>query len=404
MYCSNIELLDSKNISNIIDYKYVINYFKDVVTGIDLLGGEPLLHPNIIDIIETANMYGIKTSVVTNGQFDGEIIERLINSNIENIVISIEGMKNANDDIRGSGSWDNAMFFLQKACEYIKKKNSLTQIGINIVVNRFNKDEIIDLIDFTKIYNINYQITHLVAKGNAVKNLNKLNLDAEELIAFYESLCEYWIENPNLKIKLVQAPHLLEKYLSRKYGVNIQIVENKCVAGTQMISMDPYGNVFPCNLYKSGVKMHNISKHSLCDIFSSFHNFLPLTEHNQSSNCIDCDFRHICFNCPFSDKKGAHPLCSAVKKKIEALDTPLNAYFKLNGPVINMNSDFTKIFFPKLNIMTEYTKEGAAILKLINNNYENLESIQRESCIDIDLIYEFLLQEKHEVKVIELRR
>lgn len=404
MYCSNIELLDSKNIASLIDYKYVINYFQGVVTSIDLLGGEPLLHPNIIDIIEAANRYGIKTSVVTNGQFDGEIIERLINSNIKNIVISIEGMKNAHDHIRGAGSWDNAIFFLEKACEYIKKKNSLTQIGINIVVNRFNKNEIIDLIDFTKIYDISYQTTHLVAKGNAVKNLNDLSLDAEELIAFYESLCEYWIENPNLKIQLVQTPHLLEKYLSRKYGINIQIAENKCVAGTQMISMDPYGNVFPCNLYKSGVETHNILKRSLSDIFSSFHDFLPLTEHNHSSNCTDCDFRHICFKCPFSATNSAHSLCSAVKKKIESLDTPLNAYFKLSGPVINMNSDFTKIFFPKINMMTEYTKEGATILKLINNNYKNLESIQTESCIDMDLVYEFLLQEKHEGKVIEQRR
>lgn len=82
------------------DWKRVIDsLYDDGVTVITVEGGEPTLHPDLHDIIEYIRDRGLYCIVITNGTRD---ISRL---NPDVFWVSIDGMEDAHDSIRGSGAF-----------------------------------------------------------------------------------------------------------------------------------------------------------------------------------------------------------------------------------------------------------------------------------------------------------
>lgn len=56
-----------------------------------LTGGEPFLHPNLVEIVETFNNWNIRVVIFTNGQvIQNETIRKLSNMNVL-VRISLEG-------------------------------------------------------------------------------------------------------------------------------------------------------------------------------------------------------------------------------------------------------------------------------------------------------------------------
>jgi MoaA/NifB/PqqE/SkfB family radical SAM enzyme len=74
---------------------------------IKLLGGEPLLRPDVGELVDEVRRLGMRAAMVTNGflipqKFD--VVRRL-----DELVISIDGREAAHDGQRGAGSWRRVM-------------------------------------------------------------------------------------------------------------------------------------------------------------------------------------------------------------------------------------------------------------------------------------------------------
>ncbi|MEQ8768703.1 MAG: radical SAM protein [Planctomycetota bacterium] len=64
--------------------------------------GEPLLHPQIFEMIEYANRAGVRTMITTNGTlFTEEKIEKIVQSPLTRITFSIDGDDESHERIRG---------------------------------------------------------------------------------------------------------------------------------------------------------------------------------------------------------------------------------------------------------------------------------------------------------------
>jgi len=96
-------------------------------------GGEPLLREDIFGLISFANSLKINTCLTSNGVLIDEMVaKRLSSSRISVVNISIEGLEEVHDSLRGKGSFLKAV----KALENLSSNNIETTIAA--IVSRQN--------------------------------------------------------------------------------------------------------------------------------------------------------------------------------------------------------------------------------------------------------------------------
>ncbi|MFH2020986.1 MAG: radical SAM protein [archaeon] len=95
---------------------------------LEILGGEPTLHPHIKEVISYCKKKQVWPSIVTNGFMfaDYDFAKRLIDSGIDSINVSLEGFKEQNDFLRGKGNYD-------KAIQGIKNIKKIKNVHITIL-------------------------------------------------------------------------------------------------------------------------------------------------------------------------------------------------------------------------------------------------------------------------------
>lgn len=195
---------------NFLDFNIVKEFIEPVIKDLEfvnLWGGEPLLHPKIIDFIE----YFIKNkkyvSIATNGTFLRKYAELLVSMGVDEIVVSLDGPKEIHNMIRGNSSaFDDLRLGISeivklKECMQIKPK-----LFLNCTVTEENIDYLQELLVYAKEWKVNkliYQLPMFITEkqGNEYSNLceklwgitpvswrgfvSDYNLDLDKLYSFY---------------------------------------------------------------------------------------------------------------------------------------------------------------------------------------------------------------------------
>lgn len=65
-------------------------------------GGEPLMHKQIIELIQTLTDHGIKSSIITNGTTLARKAADLARAGLSQIIVSLDGLEATHDTIRGT--------------------------------------------------------------------------------------------------------------------------------------------------------------------------------------------------------------------------------------------------------------------------------------------------------------
>lgn len=401
-HCAAISLIE-QSIPEYPNWKKVIDYVCDFVDSITLLGGEPLLFPEIEELIGYANSKNIKILIITNGQIDPKVLDNIMQHDITSILISMEGLEVTHDKIRGIGTWKKAYDSLNHLINLNKSKINKTQIGINIVANKLNRNEIIDIFELTKNLNIMYQVSSLSLKGNAQVNKDTLDMETDKIIDLFEEIVEYHTKNPSLQLNILNNYPIFKDYLNKKFGTTYNVKGFTCEALLGSIYADPYGNICVCQNHKD-FNINIEKSNAWTEDFNVFEPFLKLL-HSKNTNtiCKDCKYIDECIPCPFNPNSQMPEFCSEILNRMNHLNIPLDAKYKLNKPYAIIESDDRyEIYYPNLGINTEYTIEGINILKSIKE-FKSLKEISAEVSFPPEIVYEFLLQERKSSKVTELR-
>jgi len=125
-------------------------------------GGEPLVRPDILHLLEYSVKLGIRTVLSTNGTLiDRAMADRLAGTGLSYVGVSLDGIGELNDRFRGvEGAFDRAM----AAIEYLSANR--VKVGLRFTMTRSNVDEIpriFDLIEDRKIPRVCFY--HLVYTG-----------------------------------------------------------------------------------------------------------------------------------------------------------------------------------------------------------------------------------------------
>ena len=127
-----------------------------------LSGGEPLMRPDLFELIAHARSRGLRTTLSTNGTLiTAEVAQRLRALEVSYVGISLDGIGRTNDMFRGhKGAFDKAMAGFRH-CKAVDQR-----VGLRMTLTRRNCQDLDQLFDFIEAEEIDRAcFYHLVYSG-----------------------------------------------------------------------------------------------------------------------------------------------------------------------------------------------------------------------------------------------
>lgn len=218
--------------------------YKEKVFEIILVGGELFLHPDIEKIIKLCcDKYYFATTIVTNGTLlTPSLIKRLARfKGVLSFLVSLEGVQEINDEIRGKGVFqkvDKNLRNLKKAGFYVE---------ISTTINNFNINYYQGSIDYSKSLGIPLNFNLFKPFKNTQNNLI---LSPEKYFKFVRDIFEQR-SSKGLDIGLTNAAITAE--------ILNQPERNECKATLSGLTIDVKGQMIPCS-FLSEISYYNEGK------------------------------------------------------------------------------------------------------------------------------------------------
>ncbi|MBI5547914.1 MAG: radical SAM protein [Deltaproteobacteria bacterium] len=83
---------------------------------VSITGGEPLLRPDLYEVVARMTHHGMRSCIVTNGTLLGpEQAAKLFDAGMRTVSVSIDGMEHEHEAVRGRGTWKRSLAGLTNA-------------------------------------------------------------------------------------------------------------------------------------------------------------------------------------------------------------------------------------------------------------------------------------------------
>jgi selenobiotic family peptide radical SAM maturase len=251
-----------------------------VAPHISLSGGDPLCYGHFWELYAAIAAAGIRVSILGN-PISAETIGRLLEIGPPICYqVSLEGLREQNDVVRGSGHFDRVMAFLADA-----RRLRLTT-HVMLTLTRANVDEVLPLGEMLRGLTERFTFNRLSQVGNAA------DLELPERRAFVRFLRQYLAArrtNPVLGLK-ENLFALLRRRGRRPFG---GCTGFGCGAAFNFVALLPDGEVHACRKYPS--LLGNVGNASLEAIYES-----PLARRYRAgpAGCRGCRHVRHCRGCP----------------------------------------------------------------------------------------------------------
>jgi len=192
----------------------VLREFEEI-QGLRLLlsGGEPLLHPHFWEMNEILRDYAFRSILLSNGTLiDREIANRL---RVHEVQVSLDGMKEGHESIRGEGTFEKAL----QAIENLQEAN--IRVSVATMVHRRNLKEFDELASLVQS-----------------KNIGEWNVDVPCIVGRMEDNRDLWVQ-----------PSKAGRFLQYGYGGGLHTSEKNACCGTHLCAILTNGNVAKCGLF-----------------------------------------------------------------------------------------------------------------------------------------------------------
>ena len=308
------------------------------IRKLSISGGEPLLRRDffrLLDEIHSNREMFSSVGVMSNGStINDSVAKRLKDLGISGVQISIDGLEENNDKIRGKGSFKKALNGIDKLVD-----NELP-VGVSMTIHKGNVNDVEGLISLCNSIGVkSLGVSRLVPIG---RGKDTRMLEPLETKKFYEKIME-------LKRKWKDKG----VYLSTHCSDSLWFLEDKnhethgCSAGYDSFSILPNGDVVPCRRFP--VKVGNVLEKSLIDIWYTSDFLWKLRNKGNISFCKNCKLFDKCFGgarCVaygyFNDSFAPDPQCWKIFKKL-----PEPGNFKKDEGTFVLNEDYLERFNPE---------------------------------------------------------
>ena len=225
----------------------------------NITGGEPFIREDLKDIVRELYKKSDRIVISTNGFFTDRIVDLCKEFPNIGIRISIEGLEETNNTIRGlDDGFNRGYTTLKKLVEM-----GMKDVGFGMTVQDANAKDLVELYKLSNDMNMEFATASLhnsfyfVEAKNIIKDREMVGKEFEKLIN--EML------NSNSPKKWFRAyfNHGLINYI---YGQKRLL---PCDMAFDTFFIDPYGDVMPCNGTKEKEVMGNLNTQSWDELWSS---------------------------------------------------------------------------------------------------------------------------------------
>jgi AdoMet-dependent heme synthase len=252
-----------------------------------ITGGEPLMNPDLLfqllDYLETRNTYRI--DLLTNGTLltDSVIYKLKGYKKLRRLQLSLEGLQETNDRIRGFNSYNKTLQAIDKL-----KKYGLV-VSIMMTVGRHNKDEVIPLAKELAEHKVDvFIIDRFIPEGQSSELVSWI-LSADEIKEVYAGAYEYFK-------KTLKPRFLLYRTLFCLLNPEDSHIGAICSVGNNALTIMPNGDVLPCR--RLPIKLGNLFETTLYDIWYTSPLLWEIRNPgNLKGKCNNCEYIPICRGC-----------------------------------------------------------------------------------------------------------
>lgn len=285
------------------------------VTSIAFSGGEPTVHPHILDFISQANDLGMFAAMATNGYklSRGKECTRYVENGLRFVQISVDGLEpKTHDKFRGvKGAWDRAIQAVENCVD--------TDLFVEVATTatEYNFQEIPDMIDLMRDLGVDwFMIYNFIPTGNGekivdmdispkkrLKLLEKAYNENEEgemqilsTAPQYATVAESMVSNENQVI----PTHFYNPEYNSPLIKQLADFIGGCGAGRFYMSVEPNGDLYPCVFFPHNpdVRLGNLMENDLEDIWKN-NQLLNILRNKEilEGHCGECESHNICGGC-----------------------------------------------------------------------------------------------------------
>lgn len=251
-------------------------------------GGEPLMRPDIVELVEYASSLGLRPVFGTNGTLISlDMAKRLKAAGAMGMGISLDSMdKEKHDKFRKfPGAWDGAVQGMRNCRE------AGLPFQIHTTVMEWNNHELEALTDFAVAEGaVAHHFFFLVPTGRA-KTIEAESLRAE---AYEETLTRIMKKQQQVDIELKPtcAPQFLR--IAAQMGLKTRF-RRGCLAGTAYCIISPRGKVQPCAYLN--MELGDVRQTPFDEIWKNSPVLNKLRTMEYSGGCGSCQYKRACGGC-----------------------------------------------------------------------------------------------------------
>lgn len=287
------------------------------VSQIVISGGEPLLHPNIEEVLLYAARSPISVTLLTNGTSPKALsIATLLADLSINVKIPLLGWKESHDQMTAlRGSFRKAIKTIH---HYIR---SGVAIELGTTVTSLNINDIAKIRKYANRVRLALEVSPIFATGCAKDNKEILLAHSQKT---FTQVCREDKKKAVVNLREFPAP---KRFIQPKQPTDYQSVDlrnfltdcHEC--GQKITAITSSGEVTPCLLLRGpAFSMGNVNEHPLADLLTpKFPSRKEFDDKLKLSNVIDCDKCEARFVC----KAGGCPATSQALKGTIHVKNPL---------------------------------------------------------------------------------
>lgn len=247
---------------------------------ISFTGGNPFLHPDFFGLYQAAADRGFSTSLLANPTSRENVERVLAIQEPAYIQVSLEGLAQHNDDIRGQGHFQRTLSFLDLLCELN------VESCVMLTLTEDNRDMVLPLAEMLRDRANTFTFNRLcpVGEGAALKLPSPQSL--HNFLAAYIAAAD---DNPILGLK----ENLLNPILAQQGGELFDgCTGYGCGAAFNFLAVLPDGEVHACRKFPSQVG--DLNRQNLAEIYDSS---LARKYRAGSAACHACPLHYACGGC-----------------------------------------------------------------------------------------------------------
>ena len=248
---------------------------------VDFTGGEPLVRPDLRDLIRSARTAGLYASLITSGlPLDENRLQELADAGLDHVQLSFQGPREESS-IEFAGVQAHAQ--KKRVADWVKQRR--IALTLNFVIHRGNLDQLDEMLSLTEALGpARVEFAHVQYYGWAFANLQRLLPTREQLGRSLEIL-----KNAQQRLRgRIRVEYVVPDYYA-KYP-------KACMGGwgRKVLLISPTGDVLPCHAagILPGMTFENVQARPLRKIWEESDAFQRFRgEDWMPEPCRTCDRR-----------------------------------------------------------------------------------------------------------------